>query len=138
MNKPTLVDTDGDTVEDIMDCPLLYFIHFSTNDCGYYGSWLDLVVSWVHSLFLKTRSTAGKEDILNWREAMVNGDFNEKFWQAACDKIETLEGMDAWDDVDRPPEANIVVSIWAFKIKRFPYGLIKKSKIISVLVVTNN
>ena len=128
MNKTTLDDTAGVTVEDIMSCPLSKFIHFAANDCGYGGSRLELVVNWVHPLFLKARSAASKEDNPNWREAMVNGEFKEEFWQAAVDEIETLVGMDAWEVVDRPENANVIASIWAFKIKRFPDGLIKKFK----------
>ena len=36
--------------------------------------------------------------------------------------------MDSWEVVDRTEEMNVLQSIWAFKIKRFPDGLIKKFK----------
>jgi hypothetical protein len=39
-----------------------------------------------------------------------------------------LEGMDAWEIVDQPLCAKILDIIWAFKIKRFPDGLIKGLK----------
>ena len=58
----------------------------------------------------------------------MNGPFKEEFWKAACVEVETLEGMDSWEVVDRTEDMNVVQSIRAFKIKRFPDGLIKKFK----------
>jgi hypothetical protein len=40
----------------------------------------------------------------------------------------TLEGMDAWEIVDRPLCAKILDIIWALKIKKFLDGLIKGFK----------
>eukprot|EP00804_Cyclotella_cryptica_P022604 CCRYP_009465-RA/>CCRYP_009465-RA protein AED:0.35 eAED:0.35 QI:0/-1/0/1/-1/0/1/0/76 len=36
--------------------------------------------------------------------------------------------MDCWDVVDHPDGAHIIDSTWAFEIKRYPDGLIKKFK----------
>ena len=36
--------------------------------------------------------------------------------------------MEAWGAVDRPEEMKILEGIWAFKLKRFPDGMIKKFK----------
>ena len=36
--------------------------------------------------------------------------------------------MDAWEVVDRTPDMNVIDSIWAFRLKRFPDGMIKKFK----------
>ena len=58
----------------------------------------------------------------------MNGPFREEYWTAACKEIETLESMEAWDVVDRTPDMNVIYSIWAFKLKQFPDGLIKKFK----------
>ena len=58
----------------------------------------------------------------------MNDPFKEEFWKAACVEVKTLEGMDSWEVVDRTEDMNILQSIWAFKIKRFPDGLIKKFK----------
>ncbi len=41
-----------------------------------------------------------------------------------------------WDLVPRLPTMNVLPSMWAFKIKRFPDGTVKKFKRISVLVET--
>ncbi|KAL7519688.1 hypothetical protein ACHAWF_000950 [Thalassiosira exigua] len=41
-------------------------------------------------------------------------------------EIATLEGMESWEVVDRTDDMNVLPSTWAFKIKRYPDGLIKK------------
>eukprot|EP00956_Cyclotella_meneghiniana_P025716 scaffold54248_cov36-Cyclotella_meneghiniana.AAC.1 len=107
------------TVEALMACPLSKFIHFAANDCGYKGSRYDLICNWVHPLFLKAKSEASKEDNPSWKQAM-SGPFKEEYWQAAVKEIETLESMDAWEVVDRTDDMNVIPSIWAFKLKRFP------------------
>jgi hypothetical protein len=89
---------------------------------------LELIANWVHPLFLKAKSESSKEDNPNWRQAM-NGPFKEEYWKAALKEIETLESMDAWEIVDRDDEnMNVIDSIWAFKVKRFPDGMVKKFK----------
>ena len=115
------------TVEDIMASPLSRFITLAANDCGYRGSTLELVTTWVHPLFLKAKAEASKEDNPNWSQAM-NGHFVDDYWKAAVKEIETLEGMEAWEVVDEKTDMNIIDSTWAFKLKRFPDGLIKKFK----------
>eukprot|EP00956_Cyclotella_meneghiniana_P033325 scaffold95021_cov33-Cyclotella_meneghiniana.AAC.1 len=115
------------TVEALMACPLSKFIHFAANDCGYKGSRYDFICNWVHPLFLKAKSEASKEDNPSWKQAM-SGPFKEEYWQAAVKEIETLESMDAWEVVDRTDDMNVIPSIWAFKLKRFPDGMVKKFK----------
>ena len=58
----------------------------------------------------------------------MNGPFADEYWKAAVAKIKTLEGMDAWKVVDKTANTNVIDSTWAFKLKRFPDGLIKKFK----------
>jgi hypothetical protein len=59
----------------------------------------------------------------------MNGPFKEEYWKAALKEIETLESMDAWEVVDRDDSTmNVIDSIWAFKLKRFPDGKAKKFK----------
>ena len=110
-----------------MESLLSNFIHFSANDCGYSGTRLKLIANWIHPLFLKAKSEASSEDNPNWRQAM-NGPFREEYWEAACKEVETLEFMDDWEVVDRTPDMNVIDSIWAFRLKRFPDGMIKKFK----------
>ena len=115
------------SVEALMACPLSKYIHFAANDCGYKGSRYELIANWAHPLFLKAKSEASKEDNPNWKQAM-NGPFKEEYWKAAVKEIETLESMNAWEVVDRPEIGNIIDSIWAFKLKRYPDGMPKKFK----------
>jgi hypothetical protein len=115
------------TVEALMACPLSCFIHFAANDCGYSGSHYDLIANWVHPLFLKAKSEASKEDNPSWKQAM-SGPFNKEYWDAAVQEIQTLESIDAWEVVDQSEAENVIDSIWAFKLKRFPDGMAKKFK----------
>ena len=54
--------------------------------------------------------------------------FSDEYWRAAMNGIETLAKMGCWDVVDRSEGAHIIDSTWAFKIKCYPDGLIKKFK----------
>ena len=36
--------------------------------------------------------------------------------------------MEVWDEVDRQPWMNVTPGAWAFKIKRYPDGPVKKLK----------
>ena len=62
--------TDGiPTVADLMDSPLSQYITLAANDCGYSGTAEELIVSYVHPLFLKAHSAASKLDSPSWKEA---------------------------------------------------------------------
>ena len=39
-----------------------------------------------------------------------------------------MDEMDAWEIVDWTDNMNVIDSIWAFKLKRFPDELFKKAK----------
>ncbi len=43
-------------------------------------------------------------------------------------KNSTLEGMGAWDVVEREDDMNVINGTWAFKCKQFPNGTVKKFK----------
>jgi hypothetical protein len=58
----------------------------------------------------------------------MNGDFAQEFWEACKIELATLERMNAWEIIDRTNDMNVIQSTWAFKIKRFPDGHIKKFK----------
>ncbi len=104
------------------------FIKLSAADSGLNPSKTqDLLVKLVHPLFLKAKAEASKADNPNWKQAM-NGSFADEFWKAAVKEYHKLEGMDAWEIVDRPACAKILDIIWAYKIKQFPDGLIKGFK----------
>lgn len=66
-------------------------------------------------------------DTMDWFEAM-NGPNRDGFMEAARKEIETLEQMDVWEVVDRKDWMNVLPSTWAFRIKRYPNGEIRKLK----------
>jgi hypothetical protein len=55
----------------------------------------------VHPLFLKAKAETSKADNPNWKQAM-SGPFANGFWKAAMKEYRTLEGINAWEIVDRP------------------------------------
>ncbi len=52
----------------------------------------------------------------------------DHLWKAAEKKIITLEGMGAWDVVEREDDMNVINRTWAFKCKQFPNGTVKTFK----------
>ena len=116
---------DDPSVEELMDIPLSRFITFAAYSCRYSGPAKELIVNWVHPLFLKAKAEASKAGNPNWWEAMKSP-LADEYLKATVKEIETLEKMDCWDVVDRPEGAHIIDSTWAFKIKRYPDGLIKE------------
>jgi hypothetical protein len=115
------------SIADLINSPLSKYITLAANDCGYDGTAKDLIVQYVHPLFLRAHSAASKEDNPGWCEA-TRGKFANDYWKAVEVEIFTLESIDAWDGVKRENHMNIVNSTWAFKCKRYPDGLIKKFK----------
>ena len=112
---------------EVLNSPLSKYITLAANDCGYDGTAEELIVQYVHPLFLRAHSAASKEDNPGWREA-TRGKFADDYWKAMEVEIFTLESIDAWDVVEREDHMNIFNSTWAFKCKRYLDGLIKKFK----------
>ena len=52
------------TVADLLASPLAKYITLAANDCGYSGKAEELIVTYVHPLFLKAHSAASKLTIL--------------------------------------------------------------------------
>ncbi len=102
-------------------------ITLAANDCGYDRTAEELIVSYVHPLFLRAHSAASKLDNPSWQEA-TRGKFADDYWKAMELKIFTLESIEAWQVVDREDEMNVISSTWAFECKSYPDGLIKKFK----------
>jgi len=84
---------------------------------GYIEDW--------HPALLATKANA--EDTPTWNEAM-NGPHAAGFWKACEIELETLESKQCWEVVDRPKGRPVVSSTWAFKIKRYPDGSLRKLK----------
>ncbi len=93
-----------------------------------------MIVTYLHPLFLKAHSAASKADnpswSWSWSEA-TRGKFANEYWKAMKLEIATLEAIDAWSVADHL-EHHMIASTWAFKCKRYPDGLIKKFKDVSV------
>ena len=59
----------------------------------------------------------------------MNGPYAEEFWKATQIEIETLERINAWTVVPHTDDiTNVLPSAWAFKVKRYPDGTVKKIK----------
>jgi hypothetical protein len=115
------------SISDLINSPLSMYITLAANDCGYDGMAEELIVQYVHPLFLRAHSAASKEDNPGWQEAM-RGKFADDYWKAMEVKIFTLESINAWEVVNHEDDMNVINSTCAFKCKRYPDGLIKKFK----------
>ena len=81
-------------------------------------------------MVLAAKAADADPDTLSFEEAM-NHPQADGFWNAAKEELDTLvgpEGFDVWDEVPREPWMNVLPSTWAFRIKRFPSGAIRKLK----------
>ena len=74
------LDEQCPTITELMASPLAKYITLAANDCGYGGTAEELIVNYVHPLFLKAKSAASREDNPNWREA-TNGPFADDYWK---------------------------------------------------------
>jgi len=72
-------------------------------------------------------TVANAQDTPNWSQAM-NGPNKQGFWKACKIEVTTLETKGSWEVVEREVWMNVIQSTWAFKIKRFPHGAIRKLK----------
>ena len=96
-------------ISDLISSPLSKYITMAANDCGCDGTEEELIVSYVHPLFLWVHSAASKMDNPGWQEA-TQGKFAHDYWKAMEVKIFTLESINAWDVVKREDDMNIIDS----------------------------
>jgi hypothetical protein len=66
------------SISDLINSPLTKYITLAANDCGYDGTAAELIVSYVHLLFLRAHSAASKLDNPSWREA-TRGKFADDY-----------------------------------------------------------
>jgi hypothetical protein len=88
------------TVADLLASPLAKYITLAADDCGYSGTAKELIVTYVHSLFLKAHSAASKADNPSWRKA-TRGKSADEYWKAMKLEIATLENINAWLVIDQ-------------------------------------
>ena len=61
----------------------------------------------------------------------MSGPHKEQFLKAMFDEIKTLEKLKTWNVIqksDVPSDQKVIPSTWAFKIKRYPDGRLRKFK----------
>lgn len=88
----------------------------------------DLTISDIQPHILQAKMRVSDPDNPTFRQAMASPD-SDKWWGAMEAEMDTLEGdLKAWKLVKREPWMNVLPSTWAFKIKRYPDGTVKKYK----------
>jgi hypothetical protein len=57
------------SISDLINSPWSKYITLAANDCGYDGTAEELIVSYVHPLFLQAHFASSKLDNPGWQEA---------------------------------------------------------------------
>ena len=103
----------------------MFSAYFEPDLCDEIGSY---TITNVQPHLLKASASKNDADTPSFTQA-VNSPFAEKWWEAMNTELETLENdLQAWELVKRESWMNVLPSTWAFKLKRFPDGLVKKFK----------
>ncbi|MGH7954661.1 MAG: reverse transcriptase domain-containing protein, partial [Gloeomargaritales cyanobacterium] len=79
----------------------------------------------IHPMAFASKPT--NEDNPRYHEAMA-GSHKEEFCEAMRREIEELTKQKTWEVVERPKDKPVLPCTWAFKIKRYPDGRIRKHK----------
>ena len=82
-------------------------------------------LTYFHPLLLQTLANASNNPI--WNKA-VNGPNAEGFGEAMQTELTTIIDFNSWDIVNKTDDMNVLTSVWAFKVKRFLDGLVRKLK----------
>ena len=99
------------------------FVLDSWESDGYYFN----EISASRVLTARTKTSKYNDDNPSFDTA-TRGPFQEEFWQAMRVELNTLiNDFDCWEYVPNPGH-NVLPSTWAFKIKRYPDGRVKKFK----------
>ncbi len=104
-------------ISDLINSPQSKYLTLAANNCRYNGTAEELIVQYVHPLFLRAHSAASKEDTPGWHEATWGKFANADYQNAIEIKIFTLESIEAWDVVEWEEDMNIINSTWALKCK---------------------
>jgi hypothetical protein len=124
LSESSLLQGDWDSVgQDACNSLNLVFSGIFEDDIGSY------TITDVQPHLLKAKVKISDADNPTFKQAM-NSPQAEQWWNATKVEMETLEGdLDAWELVVKTDEMkNILPCKWAFKLKRFPDGLVKKFK----------
>jgi hypothetical protein len=82
-------------------------------------------IEWMNPALFSVK--ANSDDNPTWNDAM-GGENGEGYWQACIKEHETLLKRGVWEEVEKESWMNVLPSVWAFKCKRFPDGLVRKLK----------
>ncbi len=82
-----------------MASPSVKYIAIAANDCGYSDTAEELIVSYVHPLFVKADSATSKAYNSSWHDA-ARRQFADDYREAMKLEITTLENIDAWSVID--------------------------------------
>jgi hypothetical protein len=75
-----------------------------------------------------SKTSTGTDDTPSFDTA-IRCPFQAQWWKAMYDKLVTIMiDFDYWDYVPRTPDMIVLPSTWAFKIKQYPDGQVKKFK----------
>ncbi len=68
-------------------------------------------------------------------DTAIRSPFQAQWWKAMYDELVTIMvDFDCWDYVKRTPDMNVLPSTWAFKLKQYPDGRVKKFKAFALAV----
>ena len=82
----------------------------------------------LESYVLSPKTSKYNEDNPSFDMAM-KGPFQAEYWEAMRLELNTIAGdFKCWELVPRQPHMNVLPSTWAFKVKRYPDGSVKKFK----------
>jgi hypothetical protein len=74
-------------------------------------------------------SKAKETDNMPSFDTAIRSPFQAQWWKAMYDELVTIIiNFECWDYVKRMPNMNVLPSTWAFKIKWYPDGRVKKFK----------
>ena len=125
LNELALLSGDWDTLgRDACDGKYVafssYFEPDLADDIGSY------TITNVQPHFLKAASNDSDNPTFN---QVRYSPFAKEWWESMRVELHTLEHeLGAWELVDREDWMNVLPSTWAFRLKRFPNGLMKKFK----------
>lgn len=79
--------------------------------------------------YVNTAKTSKYNDDNPSFDMAMNGPFQGEYYDAMRTELETIaDDFKCWDLVPRLPGMNVLPSTWAFKVKRYPDGSVKKFK----------
>ena len=90
--------------------------------------WHPNLVELADPCVLQAKASKYDADNPSWTDAM-NDTFADDFWKACETELDTLvNDIETWTLVKHTKDIHVLPGTWAFKIKQFSDGLVKKFK----------